>query len=125
MFSKWRERLRQAVGFRLAWWYALVFTGSTLALVGITYLLLAATLRRYDREIIETTLIQLASAYARSGLDGLTREIRRTQASGVAGPLLVRTVGRRQDVVYLSVPDDWGRVDLSALDTPSLTGGQR
>jgi signal transduction histidine kinase len=125
MFSKWRERLRQAVGFRLAWWYALVFTGSTLALVGITYLLLAATLRRYDREIIETTLVQLATAYAGAGLDGLTREIRRTQASGVAGPLLVRTVGRRQDVVYLSVPDDWGRVDLSALDAPSLTDGQR
>jgi hypothetical protein len=72
MFSKWRERLRQAVGFRLAWWYALVFTASTIALVGITYLLLAATLRRYDREIIETTLVQLASAYARGGVESLT-----------------------------------------------------
>jgi signal transduction histidine kinase len=34
-------------------------------------------------------------------------------------------VGWRQDVLYLSVPDDWGRVDLSALDTLSLTGEQR
>jgi signal transduction histidine kinase len=125
MFSKWRERLRQAVGFRLAWWYALVFTASTIALVGITYLLLAATLRRYDREIIETTLVQLASAYARGGVESLTREIQRTQASGVAGPLLVRTLGRRQDVVYLSVPEGWGRVDLSQLDRPALTGEQR
>ena len=71
MYSKWRERLRKAVGFRLAWWYALVFTASAVALVGISYVLLAATLRQYDREIVQTTLVQFASAYARGGVDGL------------------------------------------------------
>ena len=125
MFSKWRERLRQAVGFRLAWWYALVFTVSAVALVAITYVLLAVTLKRHDRETIQTTLVQFASAYARGGVDALTREIQRTQASGVAGPLLVRTLGRRQDVVYLSVPEDWRQFDLSQLATPPLTGEQR
>ncbi len=125
MYSKWRERLRKAVGFRLARWYALVFTASAVALVGISYVLLAATLRQYDREIIRTTLVQFASAYARGGVDGLTREIQRTQASGAAGPLLVRTLGHRQDVVYLSVPEGWGQFDLSQLDEPPLTGEQR
>ena len=33
MSSKWRERLTDAFSFRLAWWYALVFLGSSLALV--------------------------------------------------------------------------------------------
>jgi signal transduction histidine kinase len=117
--------MRPLFGFRLAWWYALVFAGSAIALVAITYLLLALTLRQYDREIVENTLVQLASAYARGGVDALTREIQRMQASGAAGPLLVRTLGRRQDLIYLSVPDDWGQFDLSQLATPPLTGEQR
>jgi signal transduction histidine kinase len=114
-----------AFGFRLGWWYALVFTASAIALVGVTYLLLALTLRQHDREIVQNTLVQFASAYARGGVDGLTREIRRTQQSGSAGPLLVRTLGRGQNVVYLSVPEDWQRFDLSRLAEPPLTGEQR
>lgn len=125
MSSRWRERLRRAAGFRLAWWYALVFSGSAVALVGVTYLLLAVALRQYDREIIESTLVRLASAYARGGVDALALEIQRAQASGSAGPLLVRTLGSRQDVLYLSVPEGWSRFDLSQLTTPALTGEQR
>lgn len=125
MSSRWRDRLRRAVGFRLAWWYALVFCGSAVALVGVTYLLLAVALRQYDREIIESTLVRLASAYARGGVDALALEIERVQASGSAGPLLVRTLGSRQDVLYLSVPEGWSRFDLSQLTTPALTGEQR
>lgn len=117
--------MRPLFGFRLAWWYAFMFVASAIALVGVTYLLLALTLRQYDREIVQNTLVQLASAYARGGVDGLSREIQRMQSSGAAGPLLVRTLGRRQDLVYLSVPDDWGEFDLSQLATPALTGEQR
>ena len=117
--------MRRLFGFRLGWWYALVFSASALTLVGITYLLLALTLRQYDREIIQNTLVQFASAYARGGVDGLSREIQRTQQSGTAGPLLVRTLGRRQDLVYLSVPEGWRQFDLSRLSEPPLTGEQR
>ena len=117
--------MRPLFGFRLAWWYALVFAGSAIALVGVTYLLLALTLRQYDREIVQNTLVQLASAYARGGVDALTREIQRMQSSEAAGPLLVRTLGRRQDLIYLSAPDDWGGFDLSQLATPALSGEQR
>lgn len=125
MFSGWIDRRRRAFGMRLAWWYALVFTASAIALVGVTYLLLALALRQYDRETVQTTLVQLASAYARGGVDALTREIQRTQASGAAGPLLVRTLSRGQDVIYLSVPEEWGQFDLSQLVAPPLTGEQR
>ena len=117
--------MRRLFGFRLGWWYALVFSASALTLVGITYLLLALTLRQYDREIIQNTLVQFASAYARGGVDGLSREIQRTQQSGTAGPLLVRTLGRRQDLVYLSVPEGWRQFDLSRLSEPPLNGEQR
>jgi signal transduction histidine kinase len=125
MSSSWSSGLREAFGLRLAWWYALIFAVGAMALVGVTYLLLAITLRQYDRDIVENTTAQLAAAYARGGVDGLTREIQRTQASGASGPLLVRTVGWRRDVIYLSVPDDWDEVDLSHLSTPALNGEQQ
>lgn len=124
MSSKWRERFHQALSFRLAWWYALVFLGSSLALVVVTYLLLAATLRRHDREIVQSTLIQFAAAYTRGGTDALTREMQRTQIAGPSGPLFVRILGRRQDLVFVSMPERWRDFDLDQLASPALSGDQ-
>lgn len=119
MYSRWRERLRHTLGFRLAAFYAIVFAASTVALVGLTYVLLAASLRQADRETIESTLVQFAAAYTRGGPEGLAREIRTIQlAAASPGPLFVRTVGARQDVIFLSMPDAWRGFDLSALATP-------
>lgn len=119
MYSRWRERLRHTLGFRLASFYALVFAASTVALVGLTYVLLAASLRQADRETIESTLVQFAAAYTRGGPEALAREIRTIQlAAASPGPLFVRTVGARQDVIFLSMPDAWRGFDLSTLATP-------
>lgn len=119
MYSRWRERLRHTLGFRLASFYAVVWVASTLALVGLTYVLLAVSLRQVDRESIESTLVQFAAAYTRGGPDALAREIRTLQlAAATPGPLFVRTVGARQDVIFLSMPDAWRGFDLSALATP-------
>ena len=117
MFSRWRERLRHTLGFRLALWYAGVFIGSSLALIGLTYFLLAATLRQYDREAIESTLIQYAAAYTRGGVEGLVREIRTTQAAA-PGPLFVRALGRRRDVIYFSMPQELRRFDPDRIAPP-------
>ncbi len=124
MYSKWRERLRHTLGFRLALWYAAVFVVSSLALTGLTYLLVAASLRQYDREIIGTALIQYAGAYQTGGVAALQEEIQRTQATAAPGPLLVRTVGARQVVTFLSRPDEWRQFDLSRLPVPSPDGQQ-
>ncbi len=125
MFVRWRERLRHTLGFRVALWYAAVFVASSFAIIALTYLLLAVSLRQYDRETIQTTLIQYVSAYARGGVDALAREIQRTQASGVQGPVFVRTLGTQRDLVFLSMPDAWRRFDLSQLATPPLNGEQQ
>lgn len=123
MFSRWRERLRGTLRFRLAWWYGLIFVASSAMIVGLTYALLASALRQYDHEVIETTLVEFATAYTRGGVPGLSREIQRTQSSGAAGPLFVR-VGGRQAVVFLSMPEGWRGFDLSQLAEPSLAGEQ-
>jgi signal transduction histidine kinase len=124
MYSKWRERLRHTLGFRLALWYATIFVGSSLALTGLTYVLVAASLRQYDREIIGTVLLQYAHAYQIGGVPALREEIQRTQATVAPGPMLVRTVGARQVVTFLSRPSEWPDVDLSRLQVPSPEGEQ-
>src|SRR6476646_2844150 len=124
MYSKWRERLRHTLGFRLALWYAVIFVVSSLALTGLTYVLVAASLRQYDREIIGTTLVQYARAYEFGGVGALREEIQRTQATAAPGPMLVRTVGARQTVTFLSRPNEWPDFDLSRLQEPSLDGQQ-
>lgn len=122
MYSAWRERLRHTLGFRLALWYAGLFVGSSLALSALTYVLVARSLLQYDRQLLETSVVRYATAYQRGGVNGLVEEIRRTQASPVPGPLLVRTVGARRDVLYLS--EGWRRFDFSQLELPSPGGEQ-
>jgi signal transduction histidine kinase len=124
VLTQWRDRLRYTLGFRLALWYALVFVASSLALVGLTYVLLAASLRQYDREAIEGMLVRFASAYSRGGVYALEREIEQHQIASDPGPIFVRTVGRRQDLVFFSIPEAWRGFDLSQLATPQLSGEQ-
>ena len=122
MFSRWRERIRHALGFRLALWYAVIFVASSLTLVALTYTLLAGSLRQYDRETVEGTLVKFAGAFGRGGVDGLVREMRTTQIASSPGPFFVRTVGSRQDLIFLSMPDALRRFDLSQLAKTSPNG---
>ena len=125
MFSRWRERLGGSMRFRLAWWYALIFVASSAMIVALTYVLLAAALRQYDHEIIQTTLVEFADRLRARR----RRRADRARSSGpsrpgAAGPLFVR-VGGRQSVVFLSMPEGWRGFDLSQLAEPGLAGEQR
>jgi signal transduction histidine kinase len=115
------ERLRGALGFRLALWYAVVFVVSSLALTALTYVLLSASLRQRDRDLIGTTLARYASAYERGGLPLLNRLITADRVAGRYEPLLVRVMGEAAEAVYFSMPRDW-RFDLDQLsaDTARL-----
>jgi signal transduction histidine kinase len=124
MYSRWRERLRHTLGFRLALWYAAIFVVSSLVLTALTYVLVAASLRQYDRETIGTALVQYARAYQIAGVAALQEEIQRNQATATSGPTLVRIVGARQAVTFLSGPPEWRDFDLSRLQVPSPEGEQ-
>ncbi len=124
MSSRWRDRLRDALAWRLAIWYAVIFVASALSLVALTYVLLSASLRRYDRDTIESALVQFARAYARGGVPALGREIREADFAASPGPILVRTLGPGGQVVFFSMPDRWRHFDLSQLSAPPLDGQQ-
>ena len=123
MSSSPPEGSRLAFGTRLAWWYAAVFFASAVALVVITYALLAATLRQHDRDVVERTLIQLAAAYTRGGPEMLGRDVQRLQVAGMDGPLFVRAIGRGRDIVFVSMPDRWRHFDTSQLTAPASGEG--
>ena len=125
MSSGWRDAWRDALGLRLALWYAAIFVASALALVALTYVLLSASLSRYDRETIESALVQYARAYMLGGPAALAQELRDGTLAATPGPLFVRTLGPGQELLFFSMPQQWlRRFDLSQLDTPRLSGEQ-
>jgi signal transduction histidine kinase len=113
---------RPPLGLRIALWYAGIFTGSSLALIALTYLLLSASLRRYDHEIIQTTLVEYAAAYRRGGVPALAAAIGINQAAAGYEPLFVRAVGPFANVVYRNPENEWEQFDLSQLTIPARTG---
>jgi signal transduction histidine kinase len=121
MSSRWRERTSHALGFRLALWYAVLFVASSLAVVSLTYVLLASSLRQRDHEIIRSTLEKYAVEYQRGGLDGLQGAIQSDRVAGRHEPLFVRVLASDAEAVFFSVPQDWSQFDLDHLNVPAET----
>jgi signal transduction histidine kinase len=115
MFSKWIDRLSQALGLRLAAWYLGTFLASTLIIGGLTYGLLATLLETRDHDIIQSTLREYGTRYQAGGLPALARAIEIEQRSGTREPLFVRVIGPFQDVLLYSLPETWGAFELSEL----------
>jgi signal transduction histidine kinase len=116
MSSKWPDRLRYALTFRLAAWYAVLFSASVVALFGLTYLLLARSLQARDHDIIRSTLQRYAADYQLGGFEALNRSISADRVAGRHESLFVRVTGRGAEAIFFNVPGDWGGVDLSPLD---------
>jgi signal transduction histidine kinase len=124
MFSKWRESPAHTLGARLATWYAVLFVGSSLAIVFLTYLLLASSLRERDHELVRTTLVAYARQYQQGGIPALDRAIRNDQAAGRREPLFVRVSSGGQEVMFYNLPGDWTEYDTSAFEHPGLQGNE-
>jgi signal transduction histidine kinase len=124
MSSSLPERAGHTLGFRLALWYFVLFAASALLLVSLTYVLLAASLERRDREIISSTLVEYAAQYEIGGLRALDRRIASDRAAGSYEQLVVRVIGRGSEALFLSMPADWSEFDLDALSSPELSGRQ-
>jgi signal transduction histidine kinase len=121
MSSARRESLPGALSLRLGLWYAGLFGGGALALMAITYGLLAFSLQQRDREVVRTTLARYATAYERGGLRLLERVIQAERAGGNYEPLFVRVLGNGAQAVYFSMPEGWTDFDVARF-RPSADG---
>jgi signal transduction histidine kinase len=102
-------------GVRLALWYAVVFAASSLAIIVLTYTLLASSLAERDRQIVASTLREYSARYASGGLGSVARAVDIEQRSGTRERLFVRVVRGGSETLFVSIPPGWGDFDLSTL----------
>jgi heavy metal sensor kinase len=102
-------------GLRLAFWYAAVFVASSLAIILLTYTLLASSLAERDRQIVASTLREYSARYAEGGLPALARAVDIEQRSGRHERLFVRVVRAGAETLFVSMPPEWSDFDISAL----------
>ena len=125
MSSRWRERLTRTFGSRLALWYFVLFLASVGAVLGLAYVLLAASLRTRDREVVESTLVRYAAAYERRGLGGLNAAITADRDTGRYEPLFVRVLTPGGGgAAFFSMPAGWSAFDVERLAAPPFLGQQ-
>jgi len=111
-------RLPGAFGLRLGLWYAGLFVTSGLALVLLTYALLASALAQRDRDLVLSALQQYVAQYRRSGLDAVREAVASDRMAGRHEGLFVRVLGSRAEALFASVPSSWIGLDLRSLVTP-------
>jgi signal transduction histidine kinase len=102
-------------GLRLALWYSVVFVASALAIVLLTYTLLASSLAERDREIVVSTLREYSAHYASGGLSAVARAVDLEQRSGRRERLFVRVVRGGSETLFASMPPEWSDFDVSRL----------
>jgi heavy metal sensor kinase len=103
------------IGLRLAGWYAVVFVVTSLAIVLLTYRLLAASLEERDQQLVVSTLREYSQRYAEGGLRSLADAVEIEQRSGRRERMFVRVVRGSSETLFLSAPYAWNDFDVSRL----------
>jgi signal transduction histidine kinase len=113
------------LGLRLSAWYATVFVLVTLALVAVTYTLVASALAQRDHDIIRATLREYASRYELGGLLALQRAVELEERTGGQERLFVRVAGPGADALFVSRPQGWDAYAQENLgeDRENTSGG--
>jgi hypothetical protein len=99
---------RRNVGVRLGLWYAFIFACSSVALLGLAYLLLANAIGNKDREVLQARWREYATLYQAGGLRALQNALEREQGSPQT--FLVRVANVWNEVLFSNAPDDWWTV---------------
>ena len=101
--------LKRTLGLRLSVWYATVFILSLVALVALTYALLAQSLALRDHDIVRATLREYMTRYELGGLRALRSAVELEERTGGRERLFVRVIAPGgADAVFTRVPPGWG-----------------
>ena len=115
---------RQTTGFRLAAWYAGFFLAGSFCVMGLAYLLLAASLKKTDRADIVTEFREHEREYADGGLKNLISETQDGRGYG-ADRFYVRVVKRNGNIGFFSAPAGSSHFSPSVDGFPAAGGGLR
>jgi signal transduction histidine kinase len=118
MFFGLLETLRRSIGLRLSLLYALIFTLSSVALLALSFYLLAAAIGSKDREVLEARLKEAAVVYEAGGVIGL-RSWAANQPAEVQNTMFIRLVNPSDNAaLVIAVPPDW----VASRDVPGWQG---
>jgi len=106
MFSNRVDRLWRNFAVRLSFWYACVFTATTVALLVLAYYLLAAAISHKDVEVLEARLKEAAAVYEAGGVEALSNWVQ-MQPQQLQKSLFVRLANPMNDVTFARVPEEW------------------
>ena len=118
------DGVRPALSFRLAAWYFGIFVGSSVALIGLTYALLASSLHERDHDAVRELVVRYATAYARGGIPAVDRAVAADRLTGRYEPFFLRIARGPRAVLYFALPEDWTDFDAGRLDTQALAAGE-
>ena len=106
----------RSFGLRVGLWYATLFVVGAIAIVSLTYVLMAASLAQRDRQIIQAKLGAYSAVYDQGGIRALADTVEAEQRTAPER-LFVRIVGRGSEALVLSSVEGW---ELSTLEVGSL-----
>ena len=122
MSSRSLKQLTKTIGFRLTVWYASLFILSGLVLFGVTYALLASSLRQRDRDSIRFKLRDLAAQYQLAGLERLRQELAVQEKLQQTRPFFIRFAAPSNATLFLKMPDRGPEFDVRRLERRAVTG---
>jgi signal transduction histidine kinase len=111
--------VRRNVGVRLGLWYAFIFACSSVALLGLAYLLLVNAIGSKDRELVQARLREYATLLENGGLQALRDSIQDEHESQQT--FFIRVANEWNDVSFANVPKDW----VTFKDVPGGLAGYR
>lgn len=120
MSSNLLDRIRGSFSLRLTLWYAAVSILAYVVLFVLAYQSLSASLVKEDRQIILSRYKEYANKYQKGGLTHLEMFINAKKNSGKPMPFFVRVADPDNATLYLSLPEQWGEVDLSQIGNLSV-----
>ena len=124
MFSKSLNWRRKSIGFRLAVWYSSILVVSFLMVFVFAYLSLSSSIRKYDRDNIQTELNECVSQYQKGGIEGLQKEVEFERHATGRNSFVIRLAGPENKTIFLNVPGELEGLDLRPLES-RLTNSEK
>ena len=121
MRSKFLNRMRRSLGFRLALWYCVIFVLSSLAVSIVSYVFLSSSLQD-NRKAIEAKMRELAALAETAGGEGIEHaaEIRRRPSRRT--DFFVRLVNPEGRGVFVNSPRLWKKFNIESFPDRPVEG---
>src|ERR1700730_13576686 len=117
MSSKFLDRVRKSLGFRVAVWYFVIFVVSSFAISIVSYVFLSSSLRD-NRKAIQVKLHELLLLGQKVGVNAIAQAADAQPASRRTA-FFVRILNRNNQVVFLNTPRLWTKFEVgSVVDRP-------